>query len=254
MTVFSGALDPVTSTVGQLVAERPSRARVFEQFGIDYCCGGKKPLGQACRDKQVDPRFVLEELRRNDEFRRAERDWSAMGLTRLADHIEQAHHGYLRQELPRLDFLVHKVARAHGANHPELLRLCDVFLEFKADMLNHMQKEELVMFPMCRRLESGDWPDGTTPGGVVPIGVERPVDVLTHEHDHAGEALAEMRRLSGDYVPPPGACNTYRAMLDSLKELEADMHQHVHLENNVLFPAALAADAGRRGGGAEAGR
>jgi regulator of cell morphogenesis and NO signaling len=254
MTVFSEALDPATSTVGQLVAERPSRARVFERFGIDYCCGGKKPLGQACRDRQVDPRFVVEALRRNDESRRTERDWSAMGLARLADHIEQAHHGYLRQELPRLDFLVHKVARAHGANHPELLRLRDVFLEFKADMLNHMQKEELVMFPMCRRLESGDWPDGATPAGAAPIGVERPVDVLTHEHDHAGAALAEMRRLTGDYVPPPGACNTYRAMLDSLKELEADMHQHVHLENNVLFPAALAADAARRGGGADGGR
>ena len=239
-------------TVGQLVAERPSRARVFERFGIDYCCGGKIPLGEACREKQIDPQSVIAELRRSDERRAPERDWAALGLTRLADHIEQAHHGYLRQELPRLDFLTQKVARAHGQNHPELLRVRDVFLGFKTEMLNHMEKEELVMFPMCRRLESGDLPDGGgMPGGAAAIGVDRPVDVLTHEHEHAGKALADMRRLTGGYAAPPDACNTYRALLDSLRELEADTHQHVHLENNVLFPAALAADAARRAAATE---
>jgi regulator of cell morphogenesis and NO signaling len=241
MTLSCESLDPATATVGQLVAERPSRARVFERFGIDYCCGGKTPLGRACEDRRVDPRVVLDELRRNDERGTAERDWAALGLTRLADHIEQTHHGYLRQELPRLDFLTQKVARAHGARHPELARLREVFQAFKAELLNHMQKEELVMFPMCRRLEQADWP------GAAAVGLERPVDVLEHEHEHAGEALAEMRRLTGDFTPPADACNTYRAMLDSLKELEADMHQHVHLENNVLFPAALEADRARRG-------
>jgi regulator of cell morphogenesis and NO signaling len=110
-------------------------------------------------------------------------------------------------------------------------------------MLNHMQKEEMVMFPMCRRLEAGEWPEGS--GG---LGLGRPVDVLTHEHEHAGKALETMRWLTDDYTPPPAACNTYRAMLDALKQLEADTHQHVHLENNVLFPAALAADAARRAG------
>jgi regulator of cell morphogenesis and NO signaling len=132
-----------------------------------------------------------------------------------------------------------------------LLPVRDVFLGFKTEMLNHMEKEELVMFPMCRRLESGDWPDGGMPGGAAAIGVDRPVDVLTHEHEHAGEALAAMHRLTDGYAAPPDACNTYRALLDSLRELETDTHQHVHLENNVLFPAALAADAARRAAATE---
>jgi regulator of cell morphogenesis and NO signaling len=229
-------------TVGELVAERPSRARVFEKFGIDYCCGGRKPLEQACRELRMDVQAVLDALRRNDDGRAPERDWAALGLGGLADHIEQAHHGYLRQELPRLDFLTGKVAAAHGQRHPELLRLRDVFAAFKAELLNHMQKEELVLFPLCRRLEAGEL-DAQAAGP----GMRRPIDVLTHEHEDAGAALAEMRRLTGGFVPPADACNTYRALLDSLKELEADMHQHVHLENNVLFPAALKAYAAQGG-------
>jgi regulator of cell morphogenesis and NO signaling len=239
MTVHTETSSVTDTTVGQLVTERPSRARVFEKFGIDYCCGGTKPLGQACLDRKVDPRVVLDELRRSDERRTPERDWSALGLTRLADHIEQAHHGYLRQELPRLDFLTAKVAAAHGQHRPELLQLREVFLGFKAELLNHMQKEELVLFPLCRRLESGD-----AAAAVDAAALERPFDVLTHEHEDAGLALETMRRLTNDYTAPPGACNTYRAMLDALKELEADMPQHVHLENNVLFPAARRARAG----------
>ena len=230
--------EPLPGTVGQLVAERPSRARVFEKFGIDYCCRGKKPLVEACRERGVDVTAVLDELRRNDDRRGAERDWSALGLTRLADHIERTHHDYLRQELPRLDFLTHKVAAAHGQRHPELLRLRDVFSAFKAELLNPMQKEELVVFPLCRRLEAGEV-DAPASG----VGLQRPIDVLTHEHDDAGHALAEMRLLTNGFEPPADACNTFRSLLDSLKELEADMHQHVHLENNVLFPAALKAYA-----------
>jgi len=233
MTFQTETVGATDTTVGQLVTERPSRARVFEKFGIDYCCGGRKPLGQACLDRKVDPKLVLDELRKSDEVRTPERDWAALGLTRLADHIEQVHHGYLRQELPRLDFLIRKVVAAHGKDHPELPQLREVFLGFKADLLNHMQKEELVVFPLCRRLESGEVPDSVTAAGL-----DVPLDVLTHEHADAGLALETMRWLADDYTVPPGACNTYRAMLDGLKELEADMHQHVHLENNVLFPAA----------------
>src|SRR4051795_4959897 len=159
MTLHTESFSDIETTVGQLVTERPSRARVFERFGIDYCCGGKKPLGQACRDRQVDPQIVIDELRRSDESRGPERDWAALGMSGLADYVEQVHHAYLRLELPRLDFLTRKVAAAHGHNRPELLHLRDVFLEFKAELLNHMQKEELVMFPMCRRLEAGEWPE-----------------------------------------------------------------------------------------------
>jgi len=242
MSLQDEAVGAADSTVGQLVAERPSRARVFERFGIDYCCGGKKTLGQACRDRNVDPQAVLDELRRDDGYRAPGRDWTTAGLTALADHVEQVHHAYLRQELPRLDFLTRKVAAAHGRDRPEILQLRDVFFHFKAELLDHMQKEEAVMFPMCRRLDAGEWPEASDAPGLC-----RPVDVLTHEHEHAGKALETMRWLADDYVPPEGACNTYRAMLDALKELEADMHQHVHLENNVLFPAALKAEAKRRG-------
>jgi regulator of cell morphogenesis and NO signaling len=236
-------------TIGQLVLERPGRARVFERLGIDYCCGGKKPLRQACQERGMDPRAVVQVIEvydRQDDGRPSERDWSVADLTELADHIEQTHHAYLKRELPRLEQLLGKIAAVHGQRRPEVRELEQVFRAFKAELESHMAKEEQVLFPLCRRMA---W--ATRAGVALPAfhcgSVQNPIRVMIAEHEHAGAALARMRELTGGYVPPEGACNTYRAALHALEELEKDMHQHVHKENNILFPRAAGLEAAARG-------
>lgn len=235
-------LHPQT-TVGQLVAERPARSRVFEKLGIDYCCGGKLPLAEACSRKGLDAASVLatlsamEELGAGDDER--EPSPLTMTMTELCDHIEATHHAYLRREMPRLDFMTNKVASRHGEHFPWLFELAEVYQGLQNELTAHMMKEEQILFPAIRDLEAGRPPQS-------PCGahLDGPIAVMEHEHDNAGRALERMRELSGDYTPQAEACNTFRAMLDALAELEADMHRHVHKENNVLFPRAQALAGG----------
>ena len=226
----------IESTVGQLVVERPSRARLFEKLGIDYCCGGKKPLRQAIDEKGLDPQRVVAELEREitggDQPSNG-RDWSSASLTDLCDHVEKVHHGYLKDELPRLEFLTHKVAARHGDRHPELIEVHTIFLAFQNELISHMVKEERVLFPICRKLDKAEKLPATHCGTI-----DNPIAQMVHEHDDAGAALARMNELTSNYTPPADACNTYRATLDALRQLEQDMHQHVHKENNILFPKA----------------
>ena len=223
------------STIGGLVAEQPGRTRVFERLGLDYCCAGKRKLGEACAARGLDVAFVLRELEAEDAGPpTGEPDWTRRSASELADHIEATHHAYLRGALPRIEALTAKVVRAHGARHPELTTLQQVFAAFRADLADHMEKEERVLFPWVRRLEAGK------PGaGFPPWSVSRPVSCMEHEHEEAGRALARMNELTGGYRPPEGACSTYRAMLHALAELETDTHRHVHKENSILFPRAI---------------
>jgi regulator of cell morphogenesis and NO signaling len=236
---MKGILMSLTATVGELVAQRPSRSRVFEQFKIDFCCGGKLPLAEACQKKGIDPKAVLAALEAEAAAPAPQaRTWTDASLTELADHIETTHHAYLRRELPRIEYLTHRVASRHGDHTPSLIKLHELFLAFKAELEAHMLKEERVLFPLCRELDGAQ---------VLPTAhcgsVSNPVAVMVTEHDHAGEDLCQMRELTNDFTPPEGACNTYRAMLSALEELEADMHVHVHTENSILFPKAIAAEA-----------
>lgn len=227
------------TTVGQMVAEQPARARVFERLGIDYCCGGKRRLADVCEERGLDPLRVLDELAAQDRPRAAqERDWQAAGLAELCDHIEATHHAYLRNELPRLTGLVRKVASVHGEREPALRELEEVFDAFCMEIDSHMRKEEQVLFPMIRLLESAERLPSFHCGSV-----NNPIRMMEFEHDGAGDALARMRSLTQDFTPPPEACNTYRAMLEGLAVLEQDMHQHIHKENNILFPRASAQEA-----------
>ena len=208
---------------------------MFEQFQIDYCCGGGKPLQDACAARQLDSDSVLSRL--NEEITESgdtpEQDWSAESLTNLCDHIEQAHHAYLKTELPRLTQIVEKVASVHGKKFPELLELRSVFASLRAELEPHMFKEERILFPAIRQLEQSpsrpDFPFGT---------VANPIRMMEHEHDDAGNALKRIREITADFVVPDHACNTWRVMLDGLEGLEADLHQHIHKENNILFPRA----------------
>jgi regulator of cell morphogenesis and NO signaling len=228
------------NTVGAIVASRPALSRVFEEAGIDYCCGGKKTLGDACRDKGIDVRLILSAL---EQYESSERDDSlvdaaSMSLTELADHIEETHHAYLRGEFPRLIRLAEKVASAHAGKDPRLNGVRDMLLTLAGELSSHMMKEEHVLFPFVRRLEASKSPVAFHCGSVA-----NPIRQMELEHQDAGDALAKLRELTDDYTPPEWACNTYRAMLDALAHLERDMHQHVHKEDNVLFPRAMEREA-----------
>jgi len=225
-----------TATVGSFVRQRPSRSRVFESLKIDYCCGGKIPLGQACEKKGIDAAEVLQQLQACDAA--AENcnltDADSMSLTDLADHIEATHHAYLREELPRLDFMTEKVSRVHGDKDDRLFKMREAFVALKAELEPHMMKEEKILFPIVRQLEASTEREQFHCGSVA-----NPIRQMEHEHDQAGNALTILNESTDGYAPPEWACNTYRAMLDSLAQLERDMHQHIHKENNVLFPKAI---------------
>lgn len=223
------------TTVGEIVRAVPARSRLFENLGIDYCCGGKKPLTEACRTKGLDPATVVAMLLALDAGASddAVANPDALSLTALCDHIEQVHHEYLRAELPRLDFMTRKVAAVHGDHEPRLREVREVFEAFHAAMASHTQEEEGLIFPAIRRLESA--------GGAGAAQLKAALDKLESEHDRAGAALARLSELTDNYVPPEWACNTFRALYDGLASLERETHQHVHKENNVLFPRALAA-------------
>lgn len=232
-------------TVGSLVARRPSFSRVFEEAGIDYCCGGKKSLEQVCREKNVAPEQLLNSLQQVEASSDGTSEFNALAasLTELADHIERTHHDYLRSELPRLDKLTAKVADVHGGHDPRLKEVRQEFLQLARELSLHTMKEEQVLFPLIRQLASSDSLPAFHCGSIA-----NPIRQMEREHDDAGEALAKLRTLTDDYTPPPEACNTYRAMLDALHELERDMHIHVHKENSVLFPRALELETELAGG------
>ena len=236
------ALD-IHTTVGELVKDRPARSRVFENLGIDYCCGGKRSLAEACGAQGLDVAEVLNRLETHDARAESEEtglaDVNGMGLGELADHIERTHHAYLREELPRLGIMVRKVAAVHGDRYPWMPEIDTIFAAFTAELQSHMLKEEQILFPLIRALERGEAGQGHACGG----GIAAPISVMEHEHANAGDALALMRELSSGFTPPADACNTFCAMLDGLAQLERDMHEHVHKENNILFPSALALDS-----------
>ena len=222
-------------SVGQLVRQRPSRSRVFDRFGIDYCCGGKLPLPSACEAKQIKLTEVLQALQEEEQAECQDFvDADALSLSELCDHIQATHHAYLREELPRLNQMSEKVARVHGDKEPKLKTIRDAFLELRAELEPHMMKEEGILFPMVRQLEESEASPEFHCGSIA-----NPIHQMEHEHDGAGEALARIRKAADNFNPPDWACNTYRALFDGLQALEQDMHQHVHKENNVLFPKAV---------------
>jgi regulator of cell morphogenesis and NO signaling len=226
-------------TVGGLVAERPSRARLFEHWGIDYCCGGKQRLEAACVDKPGALDAILRDLQaEGTEERGDRRDWTTARLSELIADILTTHHAYLREALPRLSFLTQKVRNAHAQRHPELVELADIFAGFRAEMESHTQAEEKVFFPRIDRLERAE----TLPASPAAA-IGSSIRVLEKEHAAAGAALETMRRLTNGFTLPEDGCATYRAMLDGLAELESDTHRHVHKENSILFPRAEAREA-----------
>jgi regulator of cell morphogenesis and NO signaling len=226
----------MTKTIGEIARENPASVRVFEKYSIDFCCGGKISFGEACRKRGIAPAELQAELEQAAAGRPAsERDWSEAPLALLIDHIVGTHHVYLKSELPRLQGWLDKVIAAHGEVHSEMLvPLGEAFGALRAELEAHLAKEEMILFPLIKRMEGGD----RSPAHCGSV--NNPIRVMVHEHDNAGRALETMREITADYTVPADGCNTFRALFHGLVELEADLHRHIHLENNILFPKAEA--------------
>ncbi len=233
-------------SVRELALEIPGATRVFEKLGIDYCCGGAASLENACASAGVttaDVVSALDEANHQQSPTSEFKDWQSAPLSALIDYILEKHHVFTKRELLRLDALIIKVCAAHGERHPELLRLQALFKNLDEDLAPHMMKEERVLFPHIMRMEAALKNHETLP--VPPfMTVRNPVRMMSLEHDNAGELLREMRLVTSDYTVPSDGCTSYRTLLQALKEFEEDLHQHIFLENNILFPRAVEMEAG----------
>lgn len=229
-----------SNTVREIAHQLPSSIRIFDDLGIDYCCGGNKSVAQACHNSGISVELLLGRL---GELNATVPDpdfapWHQAPLSELTKHIVETHHAYVRKEIPRLNALLEKVNFRHGSVHPELTPMKLVFAFVGEDMLNHMHKKEQVLFPHINGLErtssEGELPPPTPFGSVT-----RPVECMMRDHEKAGKEMQQLRDLSAGYTLPEGACLSYRALYDGLREFEQDLHRHVYLENNILFPRAV---------------
>jgi regulator of cell morphogenesis and NO signaling len=219
-------------TVGELVAERPGRSRVFQAFGIDFCCQGGRTLREACQRKNVPAESVVEQLEAELADKKThEKNPAELPIPELAAYIIHHHHGFLWHEMPRLHAMAERVAHVHGGHTPSLVELFYVFAGLEREMSDHMAKEEKVLFPTIVAMSRGE---------MEHLALNEPIACMLHEHESSGIALARLRELTHGFQPPPEACNTYRALFAGLHDLEEDLHRHIHLENTVLFPAAQA--------------
>jgi len=236
-----------TKTVREYAIETPQTIPVFEKLGIDYCCGGNRPLDEACAAANVD----LEDVLRSLEMAIAqpsppnERELQSGTLAELISYIVRTHHVFVRTRIPEIQELIEKVNTKHGANHAELVKIRTVFRGLGDELMTHLMKEENILFPYIERMEESvvqREPILPPPFGTVA----NPVRMMEHEHDNAGIALKILREASQNFTPPADACTSYRALYTALEEFEKDLHQHIHLENNVLFPQAVEMESGKR--------
>lgn len=229
-----------TKTVRDLAVEIPGATRVFEKLGIDYCCGGMRSLTEACAAAGITFDEVMKSLQTEiaSSEKSTEPEFQKATLEMLIKHIVGKHHEFTRLEIARLKALLEKVCTVHGGNHPELFKIQTLFYELAADLEMHMAKEERVLFPYVVRMEAAATQN--VPLFVPPFGtVANPVRMMMLEHDRAGELLKEIRTLSSNYTSPSDGCISYQTLYTALDELEKDLHQHIHLENNILFPRAV---------------
>ena len=231
------------TNVKDIVMAEPRAKRVFEDAGVDFCCGGGKSLHDACLEAGAPAEEILERLRESSEAAPPEdAGWASAPLGELTRHIREQHHRYVREASKRLRALAEKVRGKHGENHRELAEIEQLFLEVAGEMSMHMQKEEMILFPYIEAIEQA------AKGGVTlepPFfqTVQNPIHLMMKEHDAAGDLLKRIRKASWDYAAPADGCTSYQTLYQELREFEADLHEHVHLENNILFPRAMELEA-----------
>lgn len=227
-----------TQTVGGTVAEDYRTAEVFRSFGMDFCCGGGKTIEEACREKGVDIETLAKALEKSMDEPAARQNYNDWSLHFLIDYIINNHHGFVRKKLPEIEYYARKVAGVHGSRHPELVDIHRLFTRLKDEMLDHLEKEEQVLFPYIKNLvnaENGEESTNANPGFRT---VEVPINLMEQEHEAAGGIMDEIKTLSNHFRPPEDACATFRVLFKNLQGFQEDLHKHVHLENNILFPKA----------------
>ncbi|HYG40864.1 MAG TPA: iron-sulfur cluster repair di-iron protein [Cytophagales bacterium] len=225
--------------VGELVAQDYRTASVFEKFGIDFCCKGNRTIHEVCESKNITPNELLEGLNKAvnaSDYQSI--DYKSWPLDLLADYIEKKHHRYVEEKTPVIRQYLEKICSVHGDHHTELFEIAELFKESIGEFTKHMKKEELVLFPFIRKMvKSGK---EQQPVKAPYFGsVKNPVEMMMHEHDAEGDRFRKIAALSNNYNPPADACNTYKVTFALLKEFEDDLHLHIHLENNILFPKSI---------------
>ena len=226
-------------SLAQIVNSNYQAASIFEKYHLDFCCKGKRSLEQACTEQQLSVSEVTKDLENIfTKDNNSTVDFEKMNLTQLADYIVQTHHAYVKNEMPQIQAYLEKVSSKHGERHPELYKIFQTFSAVKEEMEGHMKKEELILFPRIKELQKlADNENANLQLNITYL--QSPITVMEQEHDHAGSLLNDIRILSNDYTPPQDGCTTYRLSFAALKAFELDLHHHVHLENNLLFPRAI---------------
>jgi regulator of cell morphogenesis and NO signaling len=224
----------LSKTLAQIVNDNHQAASVFEKYNLDFCCKGKRSLQIACEEKNLQGELVAAEI---DSVLQQQikplNDFNSFSLTELVEYIVSTHHAYTKRELSQIFTYLQKVSSKHGERHNELYRIFECFASLKEEMEMHMRKEELILFPKIEELETIDQ------SSELSMNIQVPISVMEDEHEHAGNLMEKIRLYSSNYTPPEDACTTYRLSFAALQALEKDLHQHVHLENNILFPKAI---------------
>ena len=228
--------------LGQIVAANPGAARVLEEAGLDYCCGGQRSLDNACAQAGLSEEELLERLRENELAGAADMNWASTSLAELTRHIREKHHRYVRDAIQRVQPLAAKVKAKHGAHHPELAEIERLFLQLAREMTMHMQKEEMILFPYIDALERAANCDEAVERPFFQT-VRNPIQAMMKEHDSAGDLAKQIRKFTSGYATPSDGCASFTSLYNQLREFEVDLHQHIHLENNILFPCAVKLEA-----------
>lgn len=231
------------TTIGEIVSGDYRAAAVFQKYGIDFCCGGNRTVEDACRAKQIDAAEVITEVTRECAVADGNApQYATWAPSALVTYIISKHHAYVRKALPAITAYTQKLAKVHGENHPELRQVEQLFAGVAAEMTSHMMKEERILFPFIVELQEASERGGPAP--FIPFGtVANPIHMMEEEHESAGSAMERIRQLTGNYTVPEDGCTTYQVGLQELEAFEHDLHAHVHLENNILFPKALKLEA-----------
>ena len=225
------------SRIGDVVVQNFRTSKVFESLGLDFCCGGKKSIAEACREKGIDPEFVVSEVSKVESGSSAAAHFEKWEADFLADYIVNNHHSYVNSSISTIEHHLAKVIDAHGVKRPELSKIDENFFLLKEELLNHMAKEEKMLFPYIKKLNIAY--KNTLEMSAAPFGsVLNPIKVMEDEHTKAGRLMGEISKLTNSYLPPEDACGTFKVLYAELREFEQDLHMHIHLENNILFPKA----------------
>ncbi|UKB85699.1 iron-sulfur cluster repair di-iron protein [Chryseobacterium sp. MEBOG06] len=227
-----------TDFIGDIVAEDFRAAAVFKRYGIDFCCKGGRTIEEACSQKKLKPEKIYEELETLPENEGASIDFNSWPLDLLTDYIEKKHHRYVEDKTSVLQDFLDKLCKVHGDRHPELFEISTLFNDSAHDLAAHMKKEELILFPFVRNMMKAKLSGAALPQTVFGT-VENPVHIMQHEHTVEGERFRKIAEITDEYLPPADACNTYKVAFAMLQDFENDLHKHIHLENNILFPKAI---------------